>query len=84
MHRSYRGIDIVLRVDELPVEAVAGVGGQLGKEGALGASVAVTKRMQGVDVADVVSEPIDDSMCSGRQKRSVLARTTVLRSPAHS
>lgn len=62
LHRRCRGIDVVLRVDELPVELVAGVGGQLGEEGALGAPVAVAKRMQRVDIAEVVGEPVDEGL----------------------
>lgn len=45
LHRGHRNVGIALWVDELPVQAVARVGGQLGKEGALGAPVAVAKRV---------------------------------------
>ena len=55
LHRGHRGIDVVLRVDELPVEPVAGVGDKLGEEGTLGASVAVAKRVQGIDVASTTA-----------------------------
>jgi hypothetical protein len=60
LHCRNRCVGIALWVDQLPVELVTGVGSQLSEESALGASVAVAKRVQRVDVAEIVGEPIDE------------------------
>ena len=44
----------------LPVENVAGVAGELLEEGALGPAVAFAERVDGVDLAEVVGQPLGE------------------------
>lgn len=64
LHSGNRGVGVGLRVDELPVEPIAGIRSQLSKESALGTPVSVAKRMQRVDVAEVMSESGDEAVAS--------------------
>ena len=62
LHGGNRSVGVRLRVDELPVESIAGVCAQLSKEGALGTPVSVAKRMQGIDVTEVVGQSGDEAV----------------------
>ena len=57
MHDGGGRGDIPVGVEVLPVQDEAGVAGELLEEGALGPAVALTERVDGVDLAEVVSQP---------------------------
>jgi hypothetical protein len=44
----------------LPVEDESGVAGELLEEGALGPAVALAERVDGVDLAEVVGQPVGE------------------------
>jgi hypothetical protein len=50
--------DIAVGVEMLPVEDKTGVASQLLEEGALGPAVALAERVDGVDLTEVVGQPL--------------------------
>ena len=56
----------------LPVEDEAGIAGELLEEGALGPAVALAERVDGVDLAEVVGQPLGKRI-PGQASQEVLA-----------
>ena len=56
----------------LPVENESGVAGELAEEGALSPAVALAERVDGVDLAQVVGQPISKRI-PGQAAQAVLA-----------
>jgi hypothetical protein len=69
--------DIAVGVQVLPVEDEAGVAGELSEEGALGTAVALAERVDGVDLTQVVGQPLGENQLP-------FAMATVLICPAQS
>lgn len=59
VHDGRGSCDVAFGVKALPVNAEAGIAGELFGEGSLRPPVAVAKRMEGVDLAEVISAAED-------------------------
>jgi hypothetical protein len=64
--------DVAVGLQVLPVEDEAGVAGELLEEGALGTVVALAERMDGVDLTEVVGQPLDERI-PGKATQEALA-----------
>lgn len=60
VHDGGGGRDVAVGVEVLPVEDEAGVAGELLEEGTLGPAVALAERVDGVDLAEVVGQPLGE------------------------
>jgi hypothetical protein len=52
--------DVAVGIEALPVEGEAGIAGQLLEEGALGPAVALTERVDGIHLAEIVGQPFGE------------------------
>ena len=56
------GLDVPSGAEMLPVDPVPGVDGELADERSLGATVALPERVGGVDLGEVVGQPVDQRL----------------------
>jgi hypothetical protein len=60
VHDGGRCRDIAVRVEVLPVEGIAGAVGELLEEGALRPAIPLTEGVDLVDLAEVISQPVEE------------------------
>lgn len=61
-HDGVGGGNVTVGIEALPVEPVPGLGGELLEEDALGPAIALAKRVDRVDFAQVVRQAVDESI----------------------